>query len=336
MCINLPITDEVFFNLFCEYLAETKAVMKIKTPLALFVYNRPEHTKCMLASLENCQRLDECQVYFYSDGARALEQSDDVEAVREIVCIWGGQHDARIIERSENLGLAQSIVRGVTELCREYGRVIVIEDDLVLHPQFLNYMLHALDRYKNDERVAQISGYMFPEHHAKKPDALFLPYITTWGWATWSRAWQLFKWHPDIRALEQPSLSKRFDLNYAYPFTSMLRGQVSGQVQSWGILFYWGVFSANKLVLHPRLSLVKNEGFDGTGVHFRTPGGEQHQQPPFQTEWPNLENDFVWPESIQVNSRALKTHQRYLRSQISLRSRIKNRLLRWLKLASRN
>lgn len=162
--------------------------MNSKTPLALFVYNRPEHTQRMLASLELCSHLDECQVYFYCDGAQIAEQSKGAESVRGIVKIWGNRHDAIIIERSENLGLAQSVVGGVTELCREYGRVIVVEDDLVLHPQFLNYMLQALNRYENDERVAQISGYMFPERHPKCPDAFFLPFITTWGWATWARA----------------------------------------------------------------------------------------------------------------------------------------------------
>lgn len=308
--------------------------MKFKTPLALFVYNRPEHTRQMLDSLELCSRLDECQIYFYCDEAQTADQSKGVKSVRKIVYAWGNRHDANIIERPGNLGLARSIAGGVTELCREYGRVIVVEDDLVLHPQFLDYMLHALNRYENEERVAQISGYMFPERHAKSPDAFFVPYITTWGWATWSRAWQLFDWHPDLIALEEPAVSRRFDLNHAYPFTSMLKDRLAGRVQSWGILFYWAVFSANKLVLHPRLSLVKNEGFDGSGVHFRSPGGESHQQPPFQTGWPNLGEDFVWPESIHINRKALRTHQRYLRAQLSLRSRIKKRLLGWLKRAS--
>ena len=299
-----------------------------KTPLAVFVYNRLEHTKRMLASLEICHRLDECQVYIFSDGPKSIKEQQAAESVREIVHTWGQQHSVQIVESAVNLGLAKSIVGGVTRLCNEYGRVIVVEDDLVLHPQFLNYMLQALERYETDDRVAQISGYMFPARHEKKTDAFFLPFITTWGWATWSRAWRLFDWHPDITALEQSKLSRRFDLNNTYPFASMLKDQLAGRVQSWGILFYWAVFSESKLVLHPRLSLVRNEGFDGSGAHFRSSEKRYHLQPQFQAGWPELDEGFIWPESTRVDNRALRKHQRYLLSQLGLRTWIKKWLLK--------
>ena len=201
------------------------------TPIALFTYNRPEHTTRLFDSLARNDRLDECQLYVYCDGAKKPEHAAGVEANRHVVKQWAERLGATVIERSENLGLARSIVTGVTELCTQYGRVIVLEDDLILSPDFLTYMLNALHRYQDEPTVYQISGYMFPVKHPAKPDAFFLPLTTTWGWATWDRAWRSFDWQASgaQERLADPDFRRRFDLNGSYPYSVLLEQRLAGK-----------------------------------------------------------------------------------------------------------
>jgi hypothetical protein len=239
------------------------------TPVALFTYNRPDHTGRLLDSLSRCHRLDDIQLTIYCDGAKSEVDRASVEASRTLVRSRAGLFKAEIVERPENLGLAKSIVTGVSDLCRVYGRVIVIEDDLVLSPDFLDYMLQALDRYQDAPQVYQVSGFMFPIDLSATTDAMFLPLTTTWGWATWARAWQRFEWLPagTLDALKDPAVQRRFDLDGSYPYSAMLRDRLAGRNDSWGILWWWTVFQAHGLVLYPKESLVVNEGFDDSGVH---------------------------------------------------------------------
>src|SRR5690349_8784695 len=121
----------------------------ISTPIALFTYNRPEHTKRALLSLAQCSRLHECSLHIFCDGPRLAQHQPAVMASRRIVNDFALRFQTQVVERAENLGLARSIVSGVTSLVREYGRIIVLEDDLVLNPDFVDYMLQALDRYQD-------------------------------------------------------------------------------------------------------------------------------------------------------------------------------------------
>ncbi len=148
--------------------------------------------------------------------------------------------------------------------------MIVLEDDLILHPFFLDFMLQSLDRYANDECVAQVAGFTFPIKMPAKPDAFFLPLTTSWGWATWQRAWKLFSWETEsaLQMLEaDPHMRTRFDLDGAYRYSNMLHLAAEGKVDSWAIRWYWQTFSANKLTLYPRRSLVWQNGFDEFATH---------------------------------------------------------------------
>jgi hypothetical protein len=204
------------------------------------------------------------------DAPRHADHEAGVAAVRAYVESVGGFRSVRRIYQGKNLGLARSVVEGVTQVVAEYGQVIVLEDDLVLSPSFLDYMLQALDRYAGEKNVYQISGYMFPVTQPADADAFFLPLITTWGWATWRHAWQVFNWHASdaLEQLKDPSVRRRFDLQNSYPYSVMLENQLRNQTESWGILFWWQVFKARGLALHPRQSLVWNGGLVPTTKNF--------------------------------------------------------------------
>ena len=238
-------------------------------PVALFVYNRPSHTNVLIESLLANKEAKGTDLFVFSDAGKNDSQVDNVNDVRKIVSEIKGFKSVTVIRQEENLGLAESVIYGVTKLCDEYKRVIVLEDDLVLSPHFLNYMNNALEYYENNDQVMQVSGHMFPVSLNVHNDAVFLPFVSTWGWATWKRSWD--KFDPDMKSYKKLKddklLRKRFNLDGSYPYFKMLENQRVGKVDSWGIRWNLSVFENSGLVLYPVISLVGNAGFDGSGTN---------------------------------------------------------------------
>ncbi len=240
-------------------------------PVVIFAYRRAAHLRNTLESLMRCEGFAQSPVIVYGDGPRNAEEVAAVEETRATAkALLGDRAEYRFSEA--NQGLARSVIAGVGEVVARFGRVIVVEDDLELAPAFLAYMNRALDRYADDAAVYQVSGYMFdvPELKAR-PEAVFLPLTVSWGWATWKRAWDEFD--PLAAGWQQlasdRALRRRFNLDGAYDYATMLERQMSGQRDSWAIRWYWTVFKANGLVLFPPVTLVNNHGFDGSGSHGR-------------------------------------------------------------------
>lgn len=239
------------------------------SPIILFVYNRPWHTQKTIEALQNNELASESELFIYADNAKNKNHDNQVLKVRKYIKKIGGFKKVTIIEREKNWGLSKSIIDGVTKVINKYGRVIVMEDDLLVSPYFLKYMNASLCKYEYEVKVIQIAGYMFPLNINIKGDALFLPLTSSWGWATWKRAWDLFD--IDATGYEQlknePILRERFNLNGAYDYFSMLEDQINGRIDSWAIRFYLTAFLSDSLTLYPRETLVINNGFDGSGVH---------------------------------------------------------------------
>jgi GT2 family glycosyltransferase len=237
-------------------------------PIALFVFRRPDHTRRTIESLLANPEAARTEVVVFADGPRADRDVEAVEQTRDVVR-RAGIPNLRLVVREKNMGLARSVIAGVTDLCDSHGRVIVLEDDLELSPAFLRFMNEALERYRDDDRVHALSGYMFPIEPSPGKDALFLPFPSSWGWATWSRAWRRLApadvLYETIR--KDRGLRRRFDVDGSYPFTAMLEALLAGRVDSWAIRWRATVFLNGGLTLYPARSLVTNIGFDGTGVH---------------------------------------------------------------------
>jgi hypothetical protein len=237
-------------------------------PLALFVYNRPRHTQQTVEALLRNEFASETELIVFSDAARDAASASAVHEVRKFLESITGFKTLRIVARPANFGLARSIIDGVTTVCAEYDRLIVLEDDLVTGPYFLRYMNQSLKTYEDDSAVGSIHGYWYPVDK-KVPETFFLRGASCWGWATWSRAWRLFE--PDGRKLlaelQHRNLIDLFDLNGAIAYTRMLKNQIAGKVDSWAIRWHAAMFLADRLQLSPGRSLVRNIGFDGTGTH---------------------------------------------------------------------
>lgn len=241
--------------------------MKV-APIALFVYNRPEHTHKTLEALVANDLASESDLFVFSDGPKNLEAASSVAIVREYIAGISGFKSVTIIKRLENFGLARSIITGVTELVNRHGRIIVLEDDIVTSPYFLQYMNKALDVYKDEDRVMHVAGYMYPINPVGLPQTLFYRQTSCWGWATWQRAWCNFESDPMKLATSfNDQFRYRFNIDGMYDFWEHLRLNCTGEWETWAIKWYASVFLRGGLCLHPARSLAANIGFDASGIN---------------------------------------------------------------------
>ena len=240
-------------------------------PIALFVYNRLWHTRQTVEALQGNRLAKESNLFIFSDAAKRPDAAPAVQQVREYVKTIEGFRSVHLIERVKNLGLANSIIDGTKSLVTRYGRIIVLEDDMVTSPHFLTYMNNALERYVDDDRVISIHGYVYPIDDPL-PEVFFLRGADCWGWATWSRGWALFNEDGTflLKQLKTHKLNRAFDFGGTYPYTKMLEDQIRGKNDSWAVRWYASAFLAGKLTLYPRRSLVQNIGNDSSGAHCGT------------------------------------------------------------------
>ena len=237
-------------------------------PILLFVYNRPEHTRRCIESLLKNSLASESHLFIYADGSKDSTQQEAVNKVRNYIRTIKGFKQITLMERSENWGLARNIINGVTTQVNRYGKVIVLEDDLVVAPYFLQFMNDALEVYKNEPRVGHIQACDFTQD-SSLPATFLIKWTGSWGWATWDRAWKHFNPNGNelLQELEERKLTHVFDFNGKYGFTRMLRRQIEGKNNSWAIRWNASLFLKDILSLNVGRSLVQNEGFDGSGTN---------------------------------------------------------------------
>ena len=237
-------------------------------PIVVFTYNRPVHTRETIEALLKNQYADESDLIIYSDAPKNEEAKQGVLETRQYIHSITGFKSIRIIEREENFGLSSNIIDGATNIINEYGRIIVLEDDLLTSPYFLRYMNEGLNIYENESDVISILGYIYP---IKKtlPESFFILGSDCLGWGTWKRGWDLFNTDGQklLDEIKKKRLERTFDFSGSYPYTKMLEKQTKGLVGSWAIRWYASAFIYGKLSLYPGRSLIFHNGSDGSGTN---------------------------------------------------------------------
>jgi hypothetical protein len=245
-------------------------------PIVLFVYNRPDHTRRTLEALSLNKLANQSDLYIYCDGPKPDADYDTIQNIRKVQNIAKEKKWCKnvfTIISDNNKGLATSIIWGVTEIINKFGKIIVLEDDIITSTGFLSFMNDALIIYENDEKVMHISSYLPKTSQIRPlPKSFFLTFMSCWGWATWKRAW--IKFNGNTRALyyqiSTPENLKRFNLDGAISFHTQLEQNLDGTINTWAIKWFSSIFLNNGLCLFPRLSLCDNIGFDGSGEHCTT------------------------------------------------------------------
>lgn len=279
--------------------------MQNLAPIALFVYNRPDHTRRTISYLQQNLLADESRLFIFCDAAKTDGDKVKVEQVRQLAQEVSGFKSVKVILRDHNLGLAESIISGVTQLVYEYGKVIVFEDDLLSSPYTLQYFNDALTKYANHEQAMHIGAYMYNLHDKSLPETFFYRAATSWGWATWARAWKSFE--PDVDTLiNQFDTLKiaRFSIEGKMNFWKQIEQFKAGKNNSWAIRWYASIFLKNGLTLNPSQSLIQNIGHDGTGVHSNNEDIYHVQMARKQVT--------QFPDVIQENEQAYKAIKHFL------------------------
>lgn len=292
-------------------------------PIALFVYKRPLHTLQTLYTLSRCPEAAHSDLYVFADGPRTPAEQAAVDHTREVVRSQAWCKRVELVESPRNRGLARSIIDGVTRLCAEHGRAIVLEDDLLVARGLLGYMNAALERYASRDEVMLVSGHSFPAF-PPEPRAVVLPVATTWGWATWQRAWQRFEESPSgtERLSTDAAFGAGFDLAGAIRYREMLAAQRAGRIDSWGIRWWWSVYKHSGRGIFPLQSLVRHAGAGDDATHVKT-DTRLHRE----THW-RLDNEIdALPEDTAVDEAAFGAWKRYLRNSTSLGQRLYDRAL---------
>ncbi|MBO5552168.1 MAG: glycosyltransferase [Lachnospiraceae bacterium] len=245
----------------------------MNAPVVIFAYKRADKLKACIDSLAAADGHERTEVFVFSDGARGADDADDVIKVREYLdapCCGMGFKSLSVIKRTGNLGLAENVISGVTEIMEKYGRVIVLEDDLTVTKDFLSFMNDALDYYVDDAKIWSVTGYGIPVGEIKGYDHdIYCSYrASSYGWGTWRDRWETVDW--DIKGyddiMKDSKLRRRFDRG-GRDMTRILKDQHMGLVDSWAIRWCLSQSLQDRYTIYPVKSFVVNTGRDGSGTN---------------------------------------------------------------------
>lgn len=235
-------------------------------PVSITVYDRVEHLKQAIDALKANPEVGETVLYIFSDAARPGHE-DKIEAVRAYVRSIEGFAEVRAHFQETN-----SYLRNILEAreipLQEFGRIIRMEDDIVVSPYFLGFMNAALDKYVDDPRVFSVSGYTPALTGIGLHTAFLSRDFSAWGYATWADRqitkclerhdyYSAFRSNPAAR-----DATRRLHPLMLPTLRLIERGRANpNDYKASAHQFLSGSFS-----LKPPVSLVRNIGFDGSGM----------------------------------------------------------------------
>ncbi len=237
-------------------------------PICLFTYNRLEETKQTVEALRNNYLAPDSELFIFSDGQKNNEAKQKVDEVRKYIKTVDGFKMVKIIESKENKGLANSIINGVTQIIQEYGKVIVLEDDLVSHPYFLRFINDALFHYKAVNAVQSVNGFS-PLIKSCQTDIYFQNRPFSWGWGTWIEYWNkdIFDKEKIKQEMFNHSALTLFKKKQGDDIVKMLQDSINGKNDSWYVRWAYNHFKNQRVSLYPRYSLIENIGFSSEATH---------------------------------------------------------------------
>jgi hypothetical protein len=290
-------------------------------PVCLFTYNRLAQTKETIEALKNNYLAVETELYIFSDGPKLQSDVLKIKEVRAYLATVSGFKKISISEHETNQGLANSIIRGVTTVINIFGKVIVLEDDLITSLNFLDYMNQALDYYEKTSRIFSISGFTFdlPALKKHKNDYYFGFRASSWGWATWKDRWEEIDWELNNYSsfISDRDAKLAFNKNRGSDMVSMLKNQMTGKIDSWAIRWCYHQFLEKSLTVFPCTSKIYNIGFGSKATHTANKGRFAHK---LDTQQKRV---FSFDVSLKIDAKIVKEFT----SQFSVYQRIKWKLL---------
>lgn len=242
-------------------------------PLIVFVYNRIEHIKHSLNALNDNYLANDTNLYIFSDYGKDLQTNEEVCKVREYLSRFASNSSFKsvtVFESSIHKGLAQSVISGVSSIISQNGKVIVVEDDVIVSRDFLNFMNDGLDFYSANNRVWSITGVGYNLHSLKNyaHDVYLVGRMGSDCWGIWEDRWNRIDWKVSDYNVLKNNILKRIEFNrFGRDMFSMLRRQMEGDIDSWAIRADFAQYMCNMQTVHPKKSFMESLGHDGTGTH---------------------------------------------------------------------
>lgn len=282
-------------------------------PIILFVYNRPLHTRQTIEALLKNEEAKNSPLYIYADGPKddATEENKlKIAEVRKYIHSVSGFSSVKITEQPINKGLDPSEIDAITEIIEQYGKVIVLEDDVIVHRYFIRFMNEALEYYKDNKKVNSIGSYNpnIPFINQIKQDVYASYRTATCGWATWLDRWSLCKWEKSY-LLDKKHLCNRFKYNRGGgDLYDNLQHYLKGLNDAWDARWQYSMYENNSVCIYPTKSLSYNIGFDGTGEHCGVITNENIIKP---VMYDKKEYSFVFHKKIVVSWKLQNVMRRY-------------------------
>ena len=245
-------------------------------PVVFFGYNRPFHTLKTLNYLSKNPEAKETELFAFIDGHKKNSEIQLIDNVEKIVKSFDDKFKSINIHRSDiNLTGGLSQKRGITKVLSQYESSIILEDDINVSQYFLSYMNSALSKYESKKEIWQINGFNYPINIKSDYECFFTRLPAVWGWGTWRDRWTDFINNPlscdpyYLKNIFTKEMIYKLNLNMKNNiFWSQIEQNASGKLDnSWDIFWYCHIFIKNGLCLSPKISLTKNIGHDGSGIH---------------------------------------------------------------------
>lgn len=239
--------------------------MSLKTPVAFFIFNRPDTTERVFAEIA---KVKPPKLLVVADGPR-IEHPSDAErcrAVRAIVEKVDWNCEVLTNYSKVNLGCKRRLVSGLNWVFNVVEEAIILEDDCLPHPTFFRFCEELLEKYRDNERVALISGANLYISRKKTPyNYYFSRYPLVWGWASWRRFWRHYdvcikRW-PELRDggwLEE-MLGGRGPI-YHY-WRKVFDTVYQEKTNTWDYQLVFAVWIQKALAIIPRVNLISNIGW---------------------------------------------------------------------------
>jgi hypothetical protein len=272
--------------------------MHTPAPILLIVFNRPDHTAQVLNALKNNPLGCESVLHVFSDAPRGPQDEEAVRQVRDIIRQASGFKEIIVHESQSNMGCSKSVLSAIGHVLSLEDRCIIVEDDILVAPLFLEYMNKALAFYENDEKIFSVSAYRpeFKMPASYKEDTYVLGRSCVWGWGTWKKAWDKISVDPDEvkRGLSEPNIRKSF----AEQGEDWLR-TFEKDPEIWDLRVSYGLWKSGLYTVMPAQSLTWNIGRDGSGVHYNGKALKTFKTYVFPTMLPELKHHDSIDENVR-------------------------------------
>jgi hypothetical protein len=260
----------------------------ISTPVVLIAFNRPHLARRTLAAIRDGAPRE---LFVVADGPRP-DRPDDAALCAETRAVleeidWPCEVHRKYSEG--NLGVEANVELGLDWVFGQVGEALVFEDDCTPDPTFFPYAAELLERYRDDERVWQVSGNRLgvPQRFFHGDSYVFTSWASVWGWATWADRWQRHRAqfprdHVRRGPTDAGDRPVRTVPAVPRPGTLVTRGGHRHFVEAarssdvvthgWDKHWWLTVMSAGGLCVTPSANLVENRGFGPDATHTTSAG----------------------------------------------------------------